>query len=99
MRATIQSIHFDADQSLLDFVQKKVNKLEKFYDNVVDAQVQLRLDKNKEQGNKVVEIKLQVPKDTLVGKNQSSTFEAATDETVEDLRRQLLKYKGKMNKA
>lgn len=93
----MHSIRFTADQKLLDFIQKKVDKLETFYDRIIDGEVFLRLDKdsnNKE--NKLIEIKINIPGKQLFAKEQGKTFEAATDLAVEALRRQIKKAKEKM---
>ena len=95
MKLQMQSIHFDADNKLIDFIQKKTDKLETFYDKIIDGGVYLKLDKNEAKDNKVVEIKLNVPGNTLFAKENSSSFEAATDNAVEALRRQLKKFKEK----
>ncbi|ANQ50090.1 ribosome-associated translation inhibitor RaiA [Flammeovirga yaeyamensis] len=98
MKLDIQSIHFTADQKLIDFIQQKVDKLETFYDRFVDGEVFLRVQKNSDNSrdNKVVEIKLRIPGDTLVAKKHGVSFEAATDEATESLRRQVKKYKEKI---
>ena len=44
MKLQIHSIHFDADVKLLDFIQKKADKLETFYEQIVDGEVFLRLN-------------------------------------------------------
>ena len=51
MKVKIQSIHFDADQKLLKFVEEKVEKLNQLYDAIVESEVFLRLDKDNEKGN------------------------------------------------
>ena len=61
MEIQIHSIHFKADQKLLDFINEKLNKLEQFNQQVVSAEVFLRLDKDKEKENKITEIKLHLP--------------------------------------
>ena len=91
----MHSIHFDADQKLLDFVQRKTGKLQKLYQRIIDGEVYLRLDKDGARENKVVEIKLNIPGSQLFARDQSDSFEAATDEAVEALRRQLKKFKEK----
>ena len=96
MKIQVHSIHFDADQKLIDFVQKKLDKLETFYDRVVDGEVFLRLN-NEGVENKTVEIKLNVPGQQLFAKEQAKTFEEATDEATEALRRQIRKFKQKVN--
>jgi putative sigma-54 modulation protein len=96
MKLQMQSIHFDADVKLLDFIQKRVDKLETFYERIIDGEVIMRLDNNDQNKNKVVEIKLNLPKSQLFASAQESTFEAATDEAVEGLRRQIKRYKDKL---
>ncbi|RZS94918.1 ribosome hibernation-promoting factor, HPF/YfiA family [Cecembia calidifontis] len=95
MKLQMHSIHFDADRKLIDFIQKKADKLDTFYDRIVDGEVFLRLDKNEKNENKIVEIKMNVPGKTLFAKHQSDSFEAAADEAVEALRRQIKKFKEK----
>jgi putative sigma-54 modulation protein len=95
MKIQVHSIHFDADQKLIDFIQKKLDKLETFYDRVVDGEVFLRLN-NEGIENKTVEIKLNVPGQQLFAKEQAKSFEEATDEATEALRRQIRKFKQKV---
>ena len=95
MRLQMHSIHFDADQKLLDLVEKKTTKLETFYDRIIDGEVFFRLDKNDSHENKVVEIKLNIPGEQLFAKDKSNSFEAAADVAVGALKRQLIKYKDK----
>lgn len=94
MKIQIQSIRFDADKKLLRFINRKVNKLEKFYERVIDADVMLRLN-NSNYENKTVEIKLNIPRSQLFAKEKSNTFEGATDLAVAALKRQLKKFKEK----
>jgi putative sigma-54 modulation protein len=96
MKLQMHSIHFDADQKLLQFIQKKADKLETYYDQIIDGEVFLRLDKNDRSENKIVEVKLNVPGKQLFAKNQSDSFEAAADEAIEGLRRQIKKHKEKL---
>jgi putative sigma-54 modulation protein len=95
MRVKIQSIHFDADQKLLDFIELKVGKLNTYSNKIIVSEVYLRLDKSDSHENKVVEIKLIVPGNDLFAKRRCKSFEEATDQAVEALRRQLKKQKEK----
>ena len=95
MTVKIQSIHFDADAKLLSFVEAKVGKLNTYSNAIIDGEVFLRLDKSSSHENKVAEIKLLVPGNDLFAKRQCKTFEEATDQAVEALRRQLKKQKEK----
>jgi len=96
MNIQIHSIHFDADQKLIDFVNKKVGKLTQYADNILDAEVFLRLSKSSERENKLVEIKVKVPGVELFAKDQSKTFEEAADNVVAALKKQLTKHKEKI---
>ena len=57
MNIRIQSVKFDADSKLLEFVEKKVGKIEKFHDNIIDAEVTLSL--LPDQLNKEVKVKIE----------------------------------------
>jgi putative sigma-54 modulation protein len=96
MKLQVHSVHFNADQKLIDFVQKKVDKLETFYDRLVGGEVFLRLN-NEGIENKTVEIKLNVPGDQLFAKEQASSFEEAAGMATEALRNQLKKFKAKIH--
>ena len=95
MKLQMHSIHFDADDKLLDFVQRKVDKLETFYDRMVDGEVFLKLN-NEGIENKTVEIKINIPGNQIFAKEAAKSFEQATDLATEALRRQIKKYKEKV---
>jgi putative sigma-54 modulation protein len=95
MKVKIQSIHFDADQKLLNFIENKVGKLNTFSNSIIDTEVFLRLDKSASHDNKIAEIKLLVPGNDLFAKRKCKSFEEATDLAVEALRRQQKKQKEK----
>lgn len=94
MKLQMHSIHFDADHKLLGFIQRKVDKLETFYDRMVDGEVFLKIN-NSGIENKTVEIKLNLPGQQLFAKEDAKTFEEATDQATEALRRQIRKIKMK----
>ena len=94
MDIQIHSIHFDADKDLLDFIKSKLNKLITFNDSIISADVFLRIEKNNEMENKLVDIKIHVPGKELFAKRHATSFEAAVDEVTEALRRQVVKAHG-----
>ncbi len=96
MKLQIQSIHFDADVKLIDFIQKKLDKLDTFYDRIISGEVFLKLEKNEEKANKIVQVKLNIPGTDLLVKEQAASFEEAADLAYENLKRQLQKTKEKM---
>jgi putative sigma-54 modulation protein len=95
VKVEIQSIHFDADKKLLEFIQKKMDKLTQFYDRIEGAEVFLKLQNTSTDENKIAEIRLIIPGNDLFAKKQSKTFEEAVDSTTEALRRQIKKHKEK----
>jgi len=98
MKVQVHSIHFDADSKLISFIQKKLDKLETFYDRTVDGEVFLRLN-NEGVENKTVEIKLRVPGDQLFAVEKAKSFEEATDLAADALRTQLTKFKTRAKKV
>jgi putative sigma-54 modulation protein len=98
MKIKVQSIHFDADRKLINFIQQKVDKLELFYDRMVDGEVFLRLN-NEGVENKTVEIKLNLPGSQLFATEKARSFEAATDLATEALKNQLKKFKTKVKQG
>ena len=99
MDIKIHSIRFDADTKLLDFINVKVQKLIQYFDDIIGAEVFLRLDKSQDLENKVVEIRLTLPGNELFAKKQSKTFEESTDLSVEALRKQIVRHKSKLRRA
>jgi len=93
MQVKIQSIHFDADRKLIDFINEKVNKLGHYYDGVTGGEVFLRLEKSKDMQNKIAEIKLLTRKGELFAKRQCKTFEEAVIGSTDALRMQVKKHK------
>jgi putative sigma-54 modulation protein len=95
MNIKLQTLHFNADKKLTDFAQSKVEKLLKFYEEIVGAEIVFRLDKNSKDENKIAEIKLEIPGNDLFAKRQCKSFEEATDEVIDALKKQLTKHKAK----
>ncbi len=95
MNVQIQSVKFDADSRLVEFVEAKMAKLEKFSERIVSADVIMKVDKDHEKGNKVATITLYMPGEDLVGHGRARSFEEAVDECIEELKRQIVKQKEK----
>jgi putative sigma-54 modulation protein len=96
MTINIQSVHFDADKRLLDFITDKVEKLNTFYDGIITSEVTLRLDKSSTSDNKICEIKMLGKGHEFFAKKQCETFEEATDTVCEALKTQIRKFKDKL---
>ncbi|MDB5020716.1 MAG: raiA [Pedobacter sp.] len=95
MKITVQSIHFSADVKLLEFIERKVGKLDQYFDQIISGEVYLKLENVDDEANKISEIKLVVPGGTMFVKEQCKTFEEATDLCIESLIKQITKHKDK----
>ena len=91
----MHSVRFDADRKLIDYIQRKMDKLDTFYDRIIDGEVFMRLENVDSRENKIIEVKMNIPGDQLFAKTRSRSFEAAAGEATEALRRQLTKFKEK----
>ena len=93
MEIRIQSIKFNADQKLLDFIEKKFSRIEKFYDAVTGVDVALSLLPDHE--NKNVKVQVHIPGNTLVVEKNAKTFEDAVVDCADILKEKLVKAKEK----
>jgi len=96
MKVNTQSVNFVADQTLVDFVQKKMDRLDQFFDKVICADVYLKVENKSEKDNKTFEVKITVPGDSYVVKKQCRSFEQGADLASQSLERLLKKRKEKL---
>ena len=98
MDVKIQSIHFDATEKLQAFIEKKIAKLEKTYEDIQKAEVQLKVVKPATALNKETSITVTVPGQKLFVQKTCDTFEEGIDEAVDSMKVQLTKYKEKIRR-
>lgn len=96
MKVNVHAVNFTVDGKLVDFIQERLSKLEKFYDKIVSSDVFLKVEKTSEKENKIVEVKIHVPGDDFMVKKQCKTFEEAIEVSAESLERLLIKRKEKI---
>lgn len=96
MEIRVQSIHFDASEQLQSFIEKKVNKLSKHFDDIRSAEITLKVVKPESALNKEANLRVIVPNEELFAAKTCDTFEESVDECVEAIVRQLKKYKEKL---
>ncbi len=96
MKVRTQSVNFTIDRKLVDFVQRRMDKLDNFYDRVIDAEVFLKVENTSSKENKIAELKVNVPGDDFIVKKQCKTFEEAVDVAASSLERILKKRKEKL---
>ena len=96
MEIKIQSIHFDATEKLEAFIEKKLAKLEKSYEDIQKVEVQLKVVKPATAQNKETSITVSIPGNTPIFIQKiNDTFEEGIDLCVDALRVQLQKIKEK----
>ena len=97
MNINIQTVHFDADDKLVDYVTKKVEKLNTFHDQILKVDVFLKLDNVVHSiKDKVVEIKVHVPKHDFFVKASSKSFEESFDNAMDSIISQIKRKKDKL---
>jgi putative sigma-54 modulation protein len=95
MNVQIQSVKFDASTKLIEFIEKKLAKLDRVAEEATGVDVVLKLEKDDEKGNKVVVVTLRMPGGDIRVEEQAHTFEEAVDLAKDVLKRQIEKRKDK----
>ena len=93
MNIAINAVKFKADPKLEKYVADKVAKSERLVDNATKCEVFLKVDKPESDNNKIAEISLTLPGQTLFNSKQADSFEEAVSECVDTLKVQIDKYK------
>jgi len=97
MNVNIQTVHFDADNKLVEYVNKKLSKLNTFHDRIVKVDVFLKLDNVVHTiKDKVAEINVHVPKQHYFVKCSTKSFEESFDKALDSLVNMIKRKKDKM---
>jgi len=96
MKVSVQSVNFNISRDLVEYIEKKINNLEKFHDHILGAEIFLKVQSTSEKENKTVEVKMGLPGNDIVAKKNSKTFEDAISQAADSLRKQLVKRKEKL---
>ncbi|MGK0363566.1 MAG: putative sigma-54 modulation protein [Saprospiraceae bacterium] len=89
------AVAFKADSKLIDFINAKLTKLEQLFDRIIDARVVLKLENSGQVRDKIAEVRINLPGHVLIAKESHKTFEASIDATIDNLKRQIKRYKTK----
>ena len=95
MDIKINSVGFSASSQLEEFIQKKVSKWDKYHDGIIGSELTLKLEKDDNLENKVVEVRVNVRGQEVFAKKNAKKFEEAVDELYDVVKRQLVKIKEK----
>ncbi len=97
MNVNIQTVHFAADSKLLQFIQKKIEKIRQFHDRITAVDVYLKLDNVVHNiKDKIVEIKVMIPRHEFFVKQSSKSFEESFDGALDAVVSQIKKKKERM---
>ncbi|RFM28689.1 HPF/RaiA family ribosome-associated protein [Deminuibacter soli] len=96
MNVNIQTVHFDADVKLIDYVSKKLQKINTFHDRIIKVDVFLKLDNVVHTiKDKIAEIRVHVPRQNFFVKVSSKSFEESFDAALDSLFNQIKRKKDK----
>ena len=95
MNIKITSLHFKVDQKLESFISEKLEKLTKIHEGIIGTEVTLKVENTEKPDNKTVEVRAKIRGNDALASKTAKTFEQATDDVVEALRKQLQKVKDK----
>ncbi|HZH87794.1 MAG TPA: ribosome-associated translation inhibitor RaiA [Chitinophagaceae bacterium] len=92
MNLQLQTVRFEADESMRNHVQKRVDKLKRFHDRITDVEVYLK-EENRPARGKVAEIKINVPGSSLFAKHESDIMQESIDKAYDSIVGQIKRYK------
>ena len=95
MHVNFQSINFTADIKLVEFTQRRIEKISQFYDQIVDVHVYTKVENFSDKINKLVELKIGIPGDDVIVKKTAKTFEEAINSAADSAERVLKRRKEK----
>tara|TARA_B100001057_G_C22568514_1_gene840188 strand:+ start:400 stop:702 length:303 start_codon:yes stop_codon:yes gene_type:complete len=95
MNVNFQSVNYTADTKLVEFTQKRVEKITQFYDHIVDVFVYTKVENSSNKINKFAEIKIGIPGDDVIIKKTAKSFEEAINQAADSAERVLKRRKEK----
>ena len=95
MHINFQSVNYTADVKLVEFTQKRIDKLLQFYDQIIDVYVYTKVENSSDHINKFAEFKIGIPGDDVIVKKTAKTFEEAINSAADSAERVLKRRKEK----
>jgi putative sigma-54 modulation protein len=93
MNLSISGHHLEVTPALRDYVTSKLERIRRHFDQVIDVNVLLSVDKLRQKA----EVTLHVPGKDLFAEASDEDLYAAIDALIDKLDRQVLKYKDRRN--
>ena len=95
MNVNFQSVNYTADTKLVEFTQKRVEKITQFYDHILDVFVYTKVENSSNKINKFAELKIGIPGDDVIVKKTAKSFEEAINQAADSAERVLKRRKDK----
>ena len=93
MKINVQATNFNVDQKLVDFTQRKIDKLYQFYDKILRVDVVFKVENTTNRINKFAEIKIGIVGESVVVKKLCKSFEESIHLSVKAAERMLIRHK------
>lgn len=98
MELRIKAINFEASEQLKTFIDKKVKKIGRFNDNIIESEVIMKVIKPETAKNKEASLKIHLRNGEAFASKFADTFEEAIDLCIEAIERQIIKTKEKVTR-
>lgn len=95
MEVSVNAVKFKPAEALMDFVDKKMKKVETLFPQAIKAEVTMKVDKDHDVNNKIAEVRIVIAGDDMFASKQCDTFEEAIDLCVDAIKKQIDKVKDK----
>jgi len=92
MKVNITARHFELTKELRNRVEEEVDRLNRYFNNIISANAVLEVESYRHQA----EISVRVYGSTLTGTGESDQMQISIEQAVDKLTTQLKKYKGKL---
>ena len=93
MKIHVKSLGLTPHEPLAEHLEKKLKKLDIYYDKIIDCKVFLKVENSSDKENKTAEIIVAVPGEDIVVKKTSASFEESLDLCTEVAKKLLIKKK------
>lgn len=93
MEINVQFVKMETSEFMKGFAIKKLKKLGKRFNNIIKSEVFYKLENDPKGKGKICEIQLSLYGPRIFAISNEESFQAATDETINDLEKQLEKRK------
>ena len=95
MNVNFQSVNFTADVKLVEFTQKRIEKITQFSNQIVSVYVYTKVENSSAKINKFAELKIGIPGDEVIVKKTAKSFEEAINQAADSAERILKRRKEK----